>query len=291
MLSRVVLFFIVLCILVMIYYAREHTFGFLSRNEAAEVFKNANICQYMPTAELRIRVGAIGATRKELVANAERIYEQSTEDFTASEIALLSKCTTSAFLNIRHNFKISPKVINFIKTADMYPMHMCYTIVLDNSTGYIVISRGALAGITKTLINHEIYHIYQKLNQRDCNAMYQSMGLIRIATSNIMCDEILLFNPDDEIGFKWVVRYFSGYLLPTLMTTGGKIQQKILLLKNAPAPVMYMAASWLYDECPYKLIVYKPWLDTYGISIEDMDGLGNDRHSPNEITAHINTEM
>jgi hypothetical protein len=274
-------FLLIIAIILLWQFSFSHGYLFISAESARDIFNRLALCNYMNNEELRWRVKATGKTRKELVADAQDIYAKSLMDFTSAE-----KSQIIGLLDKKNINKLIDKNIKFIKINDI---DSGWPYTLKN---YIVMPAALVGSSDKKdfnrIIEHELYHIKQKHNQRWFNRQYTAMGFNKVPINIINYKTPLLFNPDDEINVKWMLHVGGdNYAMPTLcIGRDGKPFQKILLMVLQNSGNYVEMDSWDFDECPYKQNIYDVWLNTFpDLTAEKLDKMDKNRHSPNEITA------
>lgn len=249
---------------------------FLSAGEGRAVFNKHALWNHMNNYELTTRVGAKGNSREALLAGAKKAYENAIMDFTLIEKQRIK--------NILAGKKVKLIKINGIDNDNPYTIG-----------DYIVLPAEKIKNIDdekyfKEIINHELYHIYQRKNQKEINKEYRAAGMNDVNIFNIEPKTPMLFNPDDEINIKWMIYINeSEYVLPTLtVDSAGRPIQKILHFKIGNDGIYYEQSSALFDESPYKQSVYDAYFKIWpNLTAAELDKMGNNRHSPNEIMAVV----
>jgi hypothetical protein len=267
---------IILAIVLFLYY--NNNIEFLSAEEGRKIFNENELWYYMTDFELINRIKNNGKNRMELLKQAKEKYIEAISDFTDDEKILLLA------LSDGRSDKLRFIKINNIDNGWPYTIDDC-----------IVLPEKILKDLKTTnrerfqeILTHEMFHIKQRKNQKDFNKQYVAAGLSKVSLYNIETKTPLLFNPDDEINVKWVI-YIADDLciLPTLcINKSGAPIQKVILLKVHNDGKYSETDSWSFDDCPYKNKIYSVYKKLLpDITNKQLDNMGNNRHSPNEIIA------
>jgi hypothetical protein len=278
---------------------------FLDYSQAKKIFDENSICHSLTPEEIQLKLhpnvspslrnNTWTNTRQQWVEMCCDQYTDNILNFRPNELSAIGRLYNQSRDENKLKIPKSISRIKFIKINGNLDWNYPYTI-----GEAIVLPRPLIEQIRRgfmsvdefaSLINHELIHIDQRINQSKYDRLYSENNIIQVPTSDLITSVKLATNPDDPVNLKTVYPITNNtYILTSLVYDSRRllnepIQMAIEMIKRPDGRFIQKNEDsyWLMGQCPYLPEIMKRWKNIRP-SLTPSDFKSNG-YSANEIMA------